>query len=63
MTDEQQVDLAKLANTLQCLLAQHGFTEEPISGCSTGIGGSSNPAEVANIVQAVVAELKKRGLA
>ncbi len=63
LTDDQQSDLAKLADTLQCLLAQHGFTDEPISGCPTGLGGSGNPEEVTNIVQAVVAELKRRGLA
>lgn len=63
MTDDQQSDLAKLADTLQCLLAQHGFTDEPISGCPTGLGRTGNPEEVSTIVQAVVAELKRRGLA
>lgn len=60
---EQQADLAKLANTLQCMLAEHGFTDEPICGCPTGTGQAGSPEEVANIVQAVVAELKRRGLA
>ena len=63
LSDEQQVDLAKLANTLQCMLAEHGFTDEPICGCPTGTGSSGNPEEVASIVQAVVTELKRRGLA
>ena len=63
LSDEQQVDLAKLANTLQCMLAEHGFTDEPICGCPTGTGNSGNPEEVASIVQAVVTELKRRGLA
>ena len=63
LSDDQQADLATLANKLQCMLSQHGFTDEPISGCPTGIGGSSNPKEVSTIVQAVVAELKRRGLA
>jgi 4-hydroxy-tetrahydrodipicolinate synthase len=63
LTDDQQSELGKLANTLQCLLAQHGFTDEPMGGCTTGIGGASNPEDVANIVSAVVAELKRRGLA
>lgn len=63
LSDEQQSELGKLASTLQCLLSQHGFTDEPVGGCTTGIGGSTNPEDVANIVQAVVAELKRRGLA
>ena len=63
ISDDQQTDLAKLANTLQCMLSQHGFTDEPISGCPTGLGAAGKPEEVATIVQAVVAELKRRGLA
>jgi dihydrodipicolinate synthase/N-acetylneuraminate lyase len=62
ITDEQQTELAKLADTLQCMLAQHGFTDEPISGCPTGIPSVGKPEEVSKIVQAVVAELKRRGL-
>ena len=63
LSDEQQTDLATLANTLQCLLSQHGFTDEPICGCPTGVGTNGKPEEVSTIVQAVVAELKRRGLA
>lgn len=59
---EQKSELATLANTLQCMLAQHGYTDEPICGCPTGVGGSAKPDEVSTIVQAVVAELKRRGL-
>ena len=62
LSDDQQADLAKLADTLQCMLAQHGFTDEPISGCPTGLGKANSPQEVSTIVQAVVAELKRRGL-
>ena len=63
LSDDQQSDLAKLANKLQCMLSQHGFTDEPLSGCSTGLGESGKPEEVSTIVHAVVAELKRRGLA
>ncbi len=63
LSDEQQTDLATLANTLQCLLSQHGFTDEPICGCPTGVVATGKPEEVSTIVQAVVAELKRRGLA
>ena len=62
LSDDQKVDLAKLADTLQCMLAQHGFTDEPVSGCPTGLASKGKPEEVATIVQAVVAELKRRGL-
>lgn len=62
LSTEQQADLVKLADTLQCMLSQHGFTDEPISGCPTGLGKSNGPEEVSTIVQAVVAELKRRGL-
>lgn len=63
LTEDQQSELGKLANTLQCMLSQHGFTDEPVNGCPTGIDGSSKPEDVATIVHAVVAELKRRGLA
>lgn len=63
LSEDQQSDLATLANTLQCMLSEHGFTEEPICGCPTGTGNANNPEEVSTIVQAVVSELKRRGLA
>lgn len=63
LSDDQHSDLAKLANTLQCLLSEHGLTDEPLCGCPmTGEAKDSSPEEVATIVQAVVAELKRRGL-
>ena len=64
LSDEQQTDLAALANKLQCMLSEHGFTDEPLCGCPLPAGAKgSSPEEVATIVQAVVAELKRRGLA
>jgi dihydrodipicolinate synthase/N-acetylneuraminate lyase len=66
LSSEQQTDLATLSRTLQCLLAENGFTDEPIGGCPPDAGnlesGSINPAEVSAIVQNVVAELNRRGL-
>ena len=66
LSSEQQTDLATLSRTLQCLLAENGFTDEPIGGCPAPAGnvdaGSINPAEVSAIVQNVVAELNRRGL-
>jgi 4-hydroxy-tetrahydrodipicolinate synthase len=64
LSADQQVDLATLANTLQCLLAAQGFTDEPIGGCETNRPSSqTDPRDVSRIVEAVVAELKHRGLA
>lgn len=62
ITDEQQNELTKLGDKLQCMLAQHGFTDEPVSGCPINLKGKGKPEEVSTIVQAVVAELKRRGL-
>jgi len=57
----QQQELEKLSDQLQCLLAAEGFTDEPVAGCP--VGGSVDPQQVARIVQTVVDELKKRGMA
>jgi len=67
-SDEQVTDLAALSRALQCLLSQHGFTDEPIGGCSTSsgkpdsVGGELQTQDVSAIVHTVVAELKRRGL-
>ncbi|MBX7074569.1 MAG: dihydrodipicolinate synthase family protein [Pirellulales bacterium] len=63
---DQQIDLATLSDTLQCLLAEQGFTDEPVGGCltrSAPSGAKSPSADVGRIVEAVVAELSRRGLA
>ncbi len=62
LSEDQQTELGRLADKLQCLLATHGFTDEPASGC--GISGAANGApEVSRIVEAVVGELRRRGMA
>ena len=61
LAEEQRTDIATLSRTLQCKLAEHGFTDEPIGGCPLG-EESSDVAEVGAIVQNVVAELQRRGL-
>ncbi|ODA35543.1 dihydrodipicolinate synthase family protein [Planctopirus hydrillae] len=38
LTAEQQSELTKLADTLQCLLARHGLTNAPHSGCDPKMG-------------------------
>eukprot|EP00913_Durusdinium_trenchii_P005690 g5308.t1 len=40
LSTEQRTDLSSLSNTLQCMLAEHGFTDEPIGGCPTGLAES-----------------------
>ena len=57
----QQQALHTLSDQLQCLLAEAGFTDQPIGGCP--VGGSVDSEQVARIAQSVVDELKKRGMA
>ncbi|MFO1096025.1 MAG: dihydrodipicolinate synthase family protein [Planctomycetaceae bacterium] len=69
MSDKQLSDISMLSNTLQCMLSEHGFTDQPVQGCpprgptmgTGGFGGGSGD-EVGRITQAVMAELKRRGL-
>ena len=62
-SDEQLTDLRVLSQTLQCLLSQHGFTDQPFGGCPAGVGATSvDEKEVSQIVQTVMAELKSRGM-
>jgi dihydrodipicolinate synthase/N-acetylneuraminate lyase len=57
----QQQSLAKLRDQIQCLLAAEGFVDEPVGGCP--VGESIDSEHVARIVQGVVGELKRRGMA
>ena len=63
LAPQQHEQLATLRNTLQCILAESGFADEPVGGCKTSAGGSSTPDDVSRIVQGVIAELKRRGIA
>ncbi|WP_437229003.1 dihydrodipicolinate synthase family protein [Planctomicrobium sp. SH661] len=63
MSDKQLADLSTLSKTLHCLLWEHGFTDQPVSGCPLPGGQSSGPGEDVNqIVRSVVSELKRRGM-
>jgi 2-dehydro-3-deoxy-D-pentonate aldolase len=62
LSPEQQTDLATLSRTLQCMLSEHGFTDQPVGGCPPGATADLGTAEVGEIVQNVLAELKRRGL-
>ncbi|MFM7074363.1 MAG: dihydrodipicolinate synthase family protein [Planctomycetota bacterium] len=57
----QQLQLDKVRDQLQCLLAAEGFTDEPLCGCAAPTPVDSDA--IARIVQGVVGELKKRGMA
>lgn len=63
LSTEQRTDLTTLSGTLQCLLAEQGFTDQPVGGCPAPRGGGVDAKEVSAIVQNVLAELKRRGLA
>ena len=61
LSPEQKTDLSTLSKTLQCLLAEHGFTNEPVGGCPAGTGANGfDPRQVNAIVQTVVDELRRR---
>lgn len=62
LSENQQRDLSALRNTLQCLLAEHGLTAEPLGGCPLKADDKFDAKEVSAIVQNVLAELKRRGL-
>ena len=63
LSDEQLDDLSTLTNTLQCMLSEHGYTDQPVGGCPVGDASThaANP-DVTKIVSTVVSELKRRGL-
>lgn len=62
LAPSQQIQLQTVSDSLQCLLAEEGFTDEPIGGCPIN-GAPVDHEQVSRIVQGVLAELKNRGLA
>jgi len=58
MAEGQKIELDGVRDTLQCLLAEEGFTDHPISGCPPK--SQVDPHEVSRIVDGVWAELKRR---
>ncbi|GAB4136767.1 MAG: dihydrodipicolinate synthase family protein [Planctomycetaceae bacterium] len=61
LSSEQKTDLETLSRTLQCLLAEHGFADEPVGGCQVFADGVSDE-EVSRITQQVLSELRRRGM-
>jgi 4-hydroxy-tetrahydrodipicolinate synthase len=57
----QQKALEQLSEQLQCVLAAEGFTDEPVGGCPAG--QAADPEQITRIVEQVMSELRKRGMA
>jgi 4-hydroxy-tetrahydrodipicolinate synthase len=57
----QQSELETLSQQLQCLLASEGLTQEPADGCADQ--PATDPQQIARIVQGVIGELQRRGIA
>ena len=58
MAAGQKIELDGVRDTLQCLLAEEGFADEPLAGCPPQ--SRVDPQQVSRIVDGVLAELKKR---
>jgi 4-hydroxy-tetrahydrodipicolinate synthase len=63
MSPQQKTDVAALSKTLQCLLSEQGFSDQPIGGCPVSKSPPVDRAEIDAIVHNVLAELKQRGMA
>ncbi|RMG32277.1 MAG: dihydrodipicolinate synthase family protein [Planctomycetota bacterium] len=61
LSPKQQVDLSLLRRVLQCLLAEHGFADEPVGGCPADTLPVDRE-ELATIVATVLDALQRRGL-
>lgn len=57
---DQRIELEQLTRQLQCLLSEHGFSDQPVGGCPAG--DLAEPAQIERIVQSVVRELQQRGI-
>jgi 4-hydroxy-tetrahydrodipicolinate synthase len=60
-SEDQQVEMSNVRDSLQCLLAEEGFTDEPVSGCPVS-AAQVDHAIVSRIVEGVLSELGKRGV-
>jgi dihydrodipicolinate synthase/N-acetylneuraminate lyase len=62
LSAEQKISLDHVRNTLQCLLAEEGFTDQPLTGCPATAPGQIERSEIDKVVRSVVDELKRRGV-
>lgn len=67
LSEGQLEDLSQLTKTLQCILWEQGFADQPVGGCPcphpAAPPETHTPSnDVSTIVRSVVSELKRRGL-
>jgi 4-hydroxy-tetrahydrodipicolinate synthase len=75
LSGTQHLELGAVSRSLQCILSEHGYSNEPTGGCLTRpavdlepIGAESfgadqfGPDQIGAIVQGVLAELQRRGM-
>jgi len=63
-TRAQRNDLEDLSSTLQGLLTEQGCGNEPAMGCQgSGDGSGVDSADVTELVETILGELKRRGVA
>ena len=64
MSSDQVSDLETLSDTLQCLLASHGLTDEPEVGCAATVAATSelDAGQLTVLVENVLGELQRRGI-
>ena len=61
LSSTQQIELGVVSRTLQCLLSEEGFTEEPIGGCPAE-PSKIDRKQIGEVVQNVIDELRIRGV-
>lgn len=62
LSPDQKTDLMALQRTLQCMLAENGYTDEPIGGCKISESAPVDVQEITSIVHNIVSELNRRGM-
>ena len=62
LSAKQQFELQGISDTLQCILSEEGFTDQPVGGCPAG-ETRVDREQVDQIVRSVLSELKRQGLA
>ena len=62
LSPDQKTDLMALQRTLQCMLAENGYTDEPIGGCKISESEAVDVQEITSIVHNIVSELNRRGM-
>ena len=61
MSDTQKVDRAALSHVLQCILADFGYVDAPVEGCTVRTGDVDRD-RIAQIAQGVMRQLRERGV-